>query len=52
MAEQGKAETINFDKKDVYDSLMEMTKGRGPDTLHRRRRRRGPRRWEHRCRTR
>ncbi|MBA3270164.1 MAG: glutathione-dependent formaldehyde dehydrogenase [Acidobacteria bacterium] len=25
------AETINFDKDDVYDRLMEMTKGRGPD---------------------
>ena len=32
MAEQhGKAETINFDKDNVYDRLMEMTKGRGPD---------------------
>ncbi len=31
MAEKGKAETINFDKKDVYETLMEMTKGRGPD---------------------
>lgn len=32
MAEQyGKAETINFDDKDVYDALMEKTKGRGPD---------------------
>ena len=29
--EQGKAETINFDKQNVYDRLMEMTKGRGPD---------------------
>jgi threonine dehydrogenase-like Zn-dependent dehydrogenase len=29
--EQGKAETINFDKEDVYDRLMEMTGGRGPD---------------------
>ncbi len=29
--EQGKAETINFDKEDVYDKLMEMTRGRGPD---------------------
>src|SRR5436190_7667302 len=29
--EQGKAETINFDKEDVYDKLQEMTKGRGPD---------------------
>src|SRR5262245_40732050 len=28
---QGKAETINFDEKDVYDCLMEMTNGRGPD---------------------
>jgi threonine dehydrogenase-like Zn-dependent dehydrogenase len=28
---QGKAETINFDKDTVYDRLMEMTKGRGPD---------------------
>ena len=27
----GKAETINFDKDKVYDRLMEMTKGRGPD---------------------
>jgi threonine dehydrogenase-like Zn-dependent dehydrogenase len=27
----GKAETINFDDKDVYDRLMEMTAGRGPD---------------------
>lgn len=32
MAEQhGKAETIDFSEKDVYDTLMEMTKGRGPD---------------------
>jgi threonine dehydrogenase-like Zn-dependent dehydrogenase len=29
--EQGKAETINFDKQNVYDTLMEWTKGRGPD---------------------
>jgi threonine dehydrogenase-like Zn-dependent dehydrogenase len=27
----GKAETINFDDQDVYDTLMEMTGGRGPD---------------------
>jgi threonine dehydrogenase-like Zn-dependent dehydrogenase len=27
----GKAETINFDKVKVYDVLMEMTKGKGPD---------------------
>lgn len=32
MAEKhGKAETINFDKDKVYDRLMEMTNGRGPD---------------------
>lgn len=31
MAQDGKAETINFKEKDVYDTLMEMTKGRGPD---------------------
>lgn len=31
MAEQGKAETIDFEKEDVYERLMEMTKGRGPD---------------------
>jgi threonine dehydrogenase-like Zn-dependent dehydrogenase len=29
--EQGKAETINFEEADVYDQLMEMTDGRGPD---------------------
>jgi threonine dehydrogenase-like Zn-dependent dehydrogenase len=28
---QGKAETIDFDKQDVYETLQEMTKGRGPD---------------------
>jgi threonine dehydrogenase-like Zn-dependent dehydrogenase len=27
----GKAETIDFDKEDVYERLQEMTKGRGPD---------------------
>ena len=27
----GKAETINFEEVKVYDRLMEMTKGRGPD---------------------
>jgi len=27
----GKAETINFEKENVYDRLMEMTNGRGPD---------------------
>ena len=33
MAEtHGKAETINFDDADVYDRLMEMTGGRGPDS--------------------
>lgn len=32
MAEQhGKAEVIDFDNVDVYDALMEMTAGRGPD---------------------
>jgi len=32
MAENhGKAETINFEREGVYDRLMEMTKGRGPD---------------------
>ncbi len=32
MAERsGKAETINFEKDKVYDRLMEMTNGRGPD---------------------
>ena len=30
-ADQGKAETINFEHEDVYDALMEMTGGRGPD---------------------
>jgi threonine dehydrogenase-like Zn-dependent dehydrogenase len=29
--EHGKAETINFEQDKVYDRLMEMTKGRGPD---------------------
>jgi threonine dehydrogenase-like Zn-dependent dehydrogenase len=29
--EHGKAETIHFEEEDVYDRLMEMTKGRGPD---------------------
>jgi threonine dehydrogenase-like Zn-dependent dehydrogenase len=29
--EKGKAETIDFMKQNVYDVLMEMTKGRGPD---------------------
>jgi threonine dehydrogenase-like Zn-dependent dehydrogenase len=28
---QGRAETINFDDVDVYDQLMAMTNGRGPD---------------------
>ena len=31
MAEQGKAETLDFEKVKIYDALMEMTKGRGPD---------------------
>ncbi len=30
-ANEGKAETINFEKEMVYDRLMEMTNGRGPD---------------------
>jgi threonine dehydrogenase-like Zn-dependent dehydrogenase len=30
-AKHGKAETINFDDEKVYDRLMEMTAGRGPD---------------------
>ncbi len=30
-ATEGKAETINFENEDVYDRLMEMTNGRGPD---------------------
>src|SRR5207253_1867214 len=29
--EHGKAETIDFSRVGVYDRLMEMTKGRGPD---------------------
>jgi len=32
MAEDGKAETVNFDDVDVYDQLQEMTNGRGPDS--------------------
>jgi len=31
MARDGKAETINFLEETVYDRLMEMTGGRGPD---------------------
>jgi threonine dehydrogenase-like Zn-dependent dehydrogenase len=31
MAQQAKAETINFDDVKVYEQLMELTKGRGPD---------------------
>ena len=32
MAEgEGKAETINLENEDVYDRLMQMTAGRGPD---------------------
>lgn len=27
----GRAETINFDKQDVYETLITMTQGRGPD---------------------
>ncbi|HYE37914.1 zinc-dependent alcohol dehydrogenase [Methylocaldum sp.] len=29
--EQGGAETLNYEEVDVYDSLMDMTGGRGPD---------------------
>ncbi len=29
--EQGGAETINYEESDTYDTLMEMTGGRGPD---------------------
>ncbi len=32
MAAAGGAETINYEEMDVYDSLMEMTGGRGPDS--------------------
>ncbi len=31
-ATEGSAEPINFGEVDVYDALMEMTKGRGPDS--------------------
>jgi threonine dehydrogenase-like Zn-dependent dehydrogenase len=31
MAQEGGAEQLNFMENDVYDSLMEMTGGRGPD---------------------
>jgi threonine dehydrogenase-like Zn-dependent dehydrogenase len=30
-AKHGKAETVNFEKHDVYEQLQQMTKGRGPD---------------------
>lgn len=30
-AGHGKAETLNFDHDDIYESLMSMTNGRGPD---------------------
>jgi threonine dehydrogenase-like Zn-dependent dehydrogenase len=32
MAQSSNAEVIDFNKDDVYDKLMEMTKGRGPDS--------------------
>jgi threonine dehydrogenase-like Zn-dependent dehydrogenase len=31
-SEKGMAETLNFDDVDVYDELMSMTNGRGPDS--------------------
>jgi len=31
--EKAKAETINYEEVDVYDTLMEMTGGRGPDSV-------------------
>ena len=31
LARQGKAETLNFEKEGIYDRLMELTHGRGPD---------------------
>ena len=31
MAEEGGAETINYEEQNVYEALMEMTGGRGPD---------------------
>lgn len=31
MAEAGGAETINYEERDTYDALMELTGGRGPD---------------------
>jgi threonine dehydrogenase-like Zn-dependent dehydrogenase len=33
MAEGGGAETINYTEVNVYDTLMEMTGGRGPDSV-------------------
>jgi threonine dehydrogenase-like Zn-dependent dehydrogenase len=32
MAEEGGAETINYEESNVYDALMEATGGRGPDS--------------------
>src|SRR5262249_59728200 len=32
MAEEGGAETINYEEAGVYDTLMELTGGRGPDS--------------------
>ena len=32
MAAQGGAETLNYDEVNVYDALMDMTGGRGPDS--------------------
>jgi threonine dehydrogenase-like Zn-dependent dehydrogenase len=33
MAEAGGAETIDYEERTVYDALMEMTGGRGPDSV-------------------
>jgi threonine dehydrogenase-like Zn-dependent dehydrogenase len=32
MAEAGRAETIHYEQSDVYDTLLDMTGGRGPDS--------------------
>ena len=40
---EGKAETLNYEEVDVYEALREITGGRGPDVVHRRRRAGGAR---------